>query len=72
VVHYRDVVEDDGMGNRKLKVSHRAIAKLLLVTLSFDTKLWVWENTRGKAVRPTRPIVELPLSLTTTLSTRGH
>lgn len=51
VVLYRNVLEDDGMGVRKLEVAHTAIAKLLMFTFCFDTKLLVLENARSKTMQ---------------------
>lgn len=43
--------EDDGKGKRKLRVAHRAIARFLWLSVTFDTELFVWEDDINKTIR---------------------
>lgn len=48
---YRRIVEDDGKGRRKLEIGHRALAKFLFLSVSFETHLHVWEDSVEKTIR---------------------
>lgn len=41
---YRRVLEDDGKGRRKLEIGHRAVARFLFLSVSFETHLYVDED----------------------------
>lgn len=47
---YRRVLEDDGKGKRKLEIGHRAIARFLFLSVSFDTHLYVDEDDRKRTI----------------------
>ncbi|GFR39789.1 hypothetical protein Agub_g274 [Astrephomene gubernaculifera] len=48
---YRRVVEDDGQGQRRLEIGHRAVARFLFISISFETHLHVWENDVEKTIK---------------------
>ncbi|GIL94998.1 hypothetical protein Vretimale_1111 [Volvox reticuliferus] len=48
---YRRVVEDDGKGRRKLEVGHRALARFLFISITFDTHLYVWEDDIERTIK---------------------
>jgi len=47
----REVLEDDGRGRRRLRVTQRAGVKLLFLSVSFDTTLEIWEDDRARTIR---------------------
>mmetsp|Transcript_37941 Transcript_37941/g.84526 ORF Transcript_37941/g.84526 Transcript_37941/m.84526 type:complete len:292 (+) Transcript_37941:39-914(+) len=48
---YRNILEDDGKGRRKLEVQHRAIARFLFISMTFETTLHVWEDDHAKRIK---------------------
>ncbi|KAG2444777.1 hypothetical protein HXX76_001520 [Chlamydomonas incerta] len=48
---YRKEVENDGKGRRKLEIGHRALARFLFLSITFETHLYVWEDDVAKTIR---------------------
>ena len=49
---YRKILEENkGKGTRKLEVAHRAIAKFLFISVTFETRLFVWEDDIHRKIR---------------------
>ncbi|PNW88525.1 hypothetical protein CHLRE_01g033150v5 [Chlamydomonas reinhardtii] len=48
---YRNEVENDGKGRRKLEIGHRALARFLFINITFETHLHVWEDDVAKTIR---------------------
>ncbi|KAG2501807.1 hypothetical protein HYH03_000307 [Edaphochlamys debaryana] len=49
---YRKVLEEDKKaGTRKLEVWHKAIARFLFISVTFETRLYVWEDDRARVIR---------------------
>ncbi|KAL6751293.1 hypothetical protein V8C86DRAFT_697996 [Haematococcus lacustris] len=44
-------VEEESDGKRRIRVSHRAVAKFLFLTVHFDTHLLVWEDDAARTIR---------------------
>ncbi|GAX85056.1 hypothetical protein CEUSTIGMA_g12476.t1 [Chlamydomonas eustigma] len=49
---YRKILEEDKhTRTRKLEVAHKALAKFLFVNITFETRLFVWEDDINKRIR---------------------
>ncbi|KAG2448948.1 hypothetical protein HYH02_005704 [Chlamydomonas schloesseri] len=48
---YRKEVENDGKGRRKLEIGHKALARFLFISITFETHLYVWEDDVAKTIR---------------------
>ena len=47
----REIIEDDGKGKRKLLLGHRALTKFLWLSVTFDTHLYVWEDSVNRTIK---------------------
>jgi len=49
---YRKILEEDKQKKtRKLEVAHKALAKFLFLNITFETRLYVWEDDINKRIR---------------------
>ena len=43
--------EDRVKGTRKIEVAHKAVARLLFISVTFETRLHVWEDDLNRKIR---------------------
>ena len=49
--HRKVLEENKDKGTRKLEVAHRAVAKFLFISVTFETHLFVWEDDIHRKIR---------------------
>ncbi|KAF5840412.1 hypothetical protein DUNSADRAFT_16789 [Dunaliella salina] len=48
---YRNVLEDDKQGHRKIAVAHEAVARFLFLSVTFQTDLLIWEDDKARTIK---------------------
>jgi hypothetical protein len=43
--------EDRVKGTRKIEVAHKAVARFLFISVTFETRLHVWEDDLNRKIR---------------------